>query len=417
MGQDQRRRWLLPCRQVKLSGTNPAAAVILEVTAAVFFTKKRSIINMFTGLAEGAGLGLATGISCLASCGPVYLSYLLSEQRSGKQAFTTILLLNLGRFLSYAAFGAVMGLVGESIPSSVRIPLTFSGYVLFSVYLVVSVVRVNKACGGCNVPKWMKLTKSPMLLGVLTGFSICPAFLIALTSAFHSSGALQGAMLFTGFFLGTTVYMLPFALFGLFSSKKWLNSVAKYAAIFVAVYFGIQGIRGLAGYFMKPDEVIIDQTGAGSSVAVYNAINEDTLYILTFPDIAGDMGAELFTDMQGAQGPALLLVQSDTANWESAVQSIPELAGVIAPWWMDFRSGVDLSAWQESANSLAGRRRFRLFAIEYEPYSSERAGIVYQYLARYSFRCDPDSGFTFLLTSETGCSTSDCATCPAFGNN
>ncbi len=372
---------------------------------------------MFTGLAEGTGLGLATGISCLASCGPIYLTYLLSEQRSSRQSLLTILLLNLGRFVSYAAFGAIMGFLGGSIPSSIRIPLAFSGYLLFSVYLIASVVRVNKTCGGCDIPRWMKLTKSPLLLGILTGFSLCPAFLIALTSAFNTTGPMQGAMLFTGFFLGTTVYMLPFTFFSLFSKKKWLTSVAKYAAIFVAVYFGITGIRGLAGYFLQYGDVIINETGEAGSVHIYNAISDDTLYILTFPETDGDRGVDIFTDLRGAEGPELILIQSDTTNWIGTLESIPELSGIIAPWWMDFRSKAELSPWQVNANLLAEERRFRLFAIEYEPYDTERAGIVYQYLARYSFRCDPDSGFTFLLTSDTGCApSSDCNTCPAFQN-
>ncbi len=375
---------------------------------------------MFTGLAEGTGLGLATGISCLASCGPIYLTYLLSEQRSSKQSLVTILMLNLGRFVSYAAFGAIMGMLGGSLPSSIRIPLAFSGYILFSVYMIVSVVRVNKKCGGCDIPKWMKLTKSPILLGILTGFSVCPAFLIALTSAFDASGPLNGAMLFTGFFLGTTVYMLPFAIVGLFSKKKWLNSVAKYAAIFVAVYFGIMGIRGLASYYLQSGDVLIDvhdhdEHEESGPVSIYNALEEDSIYILSFPEIDGDRGADMFNDLQGAEGPEMVLVLADTANWDDALNSIPHLSGVIAPWWMDFRSGAELSQWQENANLSAEERRFRLFAIEYEPYDTERAGIVYQYLARYSFRCDPDSGFTFLLTSETGCTTSaDCNTSPDY---
>lgn len=372
---------------------------------------------MFTGLVEGTGLGLATGISCLASCGPIYLSYLLSEQRTGRQSLITVVLLNLGRFVSYAAFGAIMGLVGGSIPSSVRIPLAYAGYILFSIYLVLSVIRVNKSCGGCAIPKWMKFTKSPVLLGVLTGFSVCPAFLIAMTSAFDSSGALQGAMLFTGFFLGTTVYMLPFAIFGLFSKKKWLNTVARYAAIFVAVYFAVLGVRGLASLYVVQEDVVIDPAGDGSEVFVYNAMEDDTLYIVTFPEIQGDLGRQMHEDIAGARGPEMVLLESTAASWSETLESIPPLSGVIGPWWMDHRSGALLQPWQEQANETVSARRFRLFAIEYEPYDSERAGVVYQYLGRYSFRCEPDSGFTFLLTSDIGCSTGDCNTCPAFQNN
>ncbi len=377
---------------------------------------------MFTGLAEGTGLGLATGISCLASCGPIYLTYLLSEQRSNKQSTITILLLNVGRFVSYATFGAIMGLLGGSIPSSVRVPLAYSGYLLFSVYLVISVVRVNKTCGGCDIPKWMKFTKSPLLLGILTGFSACPAFLIAVTSAFDTSGALQGAMLFTGFFLGTTVYMLPFAIVGLFNKKQWLNTVAKYAAIFVAVYFSIVGIRGLASYYLQSDEVIIDvnqtvTSDAGNqndeSVGIYNALNQDTLYVLTFPEISADKGTDMFSDLAGAEGPVIVLVQSDSVNYEMVLSTIPNLSAVIGPWWIDYRSEAELSQWQETVNALVAYKNLRLFAVEYEPYDTERAGIIYQYLARYSFRCADDEGFTFLLTSDVGCATdTDCNTCP-----
>jgi len=373
---------------------------------------------MFTGLAEGTGLGLATGISCLASCGPIYLSYLLSEQRTGRQSFFTVILLNLGRFVSYAGFGAIMGLVGGSIPSSIRIPLSYAGYVLFSVYLVVSVVRVNKTCGGCAIPKWMKFTKSPILLGVLTGFSICPAFLIALTSAFDSSGALQGAMLFTGFFLGTTVYMLPFAVFGLFSKKQWLNTVAKYAAVFVAVYFAVLGIRGLADHYLTDRAVLIGDTAIeeGNSF-IYNAMEEDTLYIVAFPEVEGEMGSQLYEDLLGAQGPVFVLLESSSENWQRTLDSLPRLAGVIGPWWADHRSGAELLPWQSEVNEVISERGFRFFAIEYEPYDSERAGIVYQYLGRYSFRCQRNAGFTFLISGDAGCSTGDCNTCPAFQGN
>ncbi|PIE53490.1 hypothetical protein CSA37_01100 [Candidatus Fermentibacteria bacterium] len=371
---------------------------------------------MFSGLVHGAGLGLATGISCLASCGPIYLSYLLSEQRSGKQSVYVILLLNLGRFISYAGFGAIMGIVGGYVPSSLRIPLAFGGYLLFSVYLVISVVRINKTCKGCNIPKWMQFTKSPILLGILTGFSVCPAFLIAMTSAFESSGAFSGALLFSGFFIGTSIYMIPFAVFGLFSNKQWLNSVARYAAIFVAVYFTIIGVRGLASHFFSPRKVLIEQPGARETATIFNAIEQDSLYILTFPEVEGDKGSEMFNDLEDAGGPVFVLVEAEENSWENALASIPPLSGVIAPWWMDFRSEEELQPWQELVNNAAEEQRFRLFAIEYEPYTMERAGIIYQFLSRYSFRCDPNSGFTFLLTSDAGCSTLDCNTCPAYGS-
>jgi sulfite exporter TauE/SafE len=372
---------------------------------------------MITALAQGFGLGIATGVSCLASCGPIYLSYLLGEKRSGRQSLATIVLLNLGRFVSYAGFGALMGLLGGSLPSSIRIPVAYGGYILLPVFLISSVIRTHKSCGGgCAIPRWLKFTRSPILLGMLTGFSLCPAFLIAVTGAFSSTGPLHGALLFTGFFAGTTVYLVPFAAFGLLSGRKWVNTVARYAAVFVAVYFGILGIRGMASYLFPPEQVLIDTTQPEGGTIIYSAMEQDTLYILHFPGFAADRGADMHRILEGSPGPEFVLVTASETGWRTEMDRIPPLSGVLGPWWMDHRSGAPLEQWQMEVNTLASDRGLRVFAIEYEPFDTERAGIVYQYLGRYSFRCGSGSGFTFLITADAGCSTFDCSACPALGN-
>jgi sulfite exporter TauE/SafE len=367
------------------------------------------------GFVEGLTLGLATGVSCLASCGPVYAAYLFSEKRTGRQSLGVLLTLNLGRFAAYVCFGALIGLLGGGIPNSVRVPLAYSGYILFSVFLMVSTLRVNRKCGGCGVSKWMKFTGSPFLLGILTGFSLCPAFLIAMTSALDAGGAFNGALLFAGFFLGTTVYMLPLFIAGLFTVRKWFTTVARVLAVFVAVYFLVVGVRGLAAHFFSPRDERMVQPSA--EVGVFSAVDQDTLYLLTFPETAGDRGNDLAADLAGGNMPPLVLVTADSVLWRAALERIPELSGVIAPWWFDWRSEAVLAPWQSEAVSLAEARRFRLFAVEYEPYDTERAGIVYQYVSGFGYRCEPDSGFSFLIRGDVECVASDCSTCPAFGGN
>ena len=78
-------------------------------------------------MSAGLSLGLATGLTCLASCGPVYGVYLLGEKRTGFQALWVILKLNAGRFIAYALFGALIGQLGGVIPPSVRTPIVLSG--------------------------------------------------------------------------------------------------------------------------------------------------------------------------------------------------------------------------------------------------------------------------------------------------
>jgi len=365
-------------------------------------------------LAEGLSLGLATGVSCLASCGPVYAAYLFSEKRSGRQSLLVLLTLNLGRFAAYVCFGAIIGMLGGSIPSSVRIPLSFAGYILFSIFLLVSTLRVNKKCGGCGVSRWTKFTGSPFLLGILTGFSICPAFLIALTSAFDAGGALNGALLFAGFFFGTTVYMLPLSVAGLFTAKKWFTMAARILAVFVAVYFMVIGVRGIAGYYQAPADP--RQVGTTEDPGVWNAMSQDSLYLLVFTGMAGDRGLDLAADLAGAEMPPLVIIEADSSNWGEALERIPELSGVIGPWWFDARSEAVLSQWQQLAVSAADARRFRMFAVAYEPYDLERAGVVFQYMSGFGYRCEPDSGFSFLVRADLECVSSDCSTCPALGN-
>lgn len=356
---------------------------------------------------EGLGLGLATGTACLASCGPIYVTYLLGEERRGSESLRVILLLNAGRFVAYAAFGAVIGALGGFVPRSVRAPVAYSGYILFSAYMFLSVIRTHRACTGCDIPGLMKVTRSPLLLGILTGFSICPAFLIAITGAFHSSGAVSGILLFLGFFIGTTVYMLPFSILGLLTKKEWLTRVARVAGVVVAVYFAAIGIRGIANHLAGSGG---EQTVQGEGAAVFSVMDADTIYVLSFRGDSTDYGAEFAEDLEGAGLPSLLPLSTDSTRWREAVDRIPELSAVIVPRWVDERSGVPTQPWQDSVALALRDSRLRIFALEYEPYCSETPRIIMSFLERYSFRCDPDSGFVFYMANPED--PADCATCP-----
>lgn len=366
-------------------------------------------------LIRGVALGLATGTACLVSCGPVYGAYLLSEKRSGFESLRVILELNLGRFISYAAFGALFGLLGGSIPLSVRAPLAATGYILFSIYLLLSVVRTRKTCGGCSTSRLTRITRSPVLLGVFTGFSVCPSFLIAVTSAFESSGPLSGALLFTGFFAGTTVYMLPFAVLGLFTRKAWFTTAARILAVIVSVYFLAVGVRMFINILSPGGEVTGDPRAVPSgdiSQAAYSALEEDTLYFVGFPSDSSDHAADLAAYFDSLAGPAAVFVPADSAEPAGFAARIPELSTVIVPWWTDQRSGAILYPWQVSFVETVQARRYRAFAVGYEPWCVDRAAAVMDFLDRYSFRVEPDSGFTFLMQNSTGCSPDSCATCP-----
>lgn len=372
---------------------------------------------MFESLSAGLSLGLATGLTCLASCGPVYGVYLLGEKRTGFQALWVILKLNAGRFISYAMFGALIGQLGGVIPASVRTPLVLFGYLLFSVYLLLTVVRVRKTCSGCQTGKLLKVTRSAFLLGFLTGFSICPAFLIAVTSAFNTSGPISGMMLFIGFFAGTTVYMLPFAVFGLLTMKDWVTKAARVIAVIVAIYFGAIGIRGLAQWISQSSmrrelsEMIVHESHEDADISIFSVEDSDTLYILSFAEDEQDRGVELAEQISGSNLPPLKVILFSEDQWLQQIGSVPELSAIITPVWVDSRSGIDTSPWQNSVSAYLESMRMRTFAVEYEPWCSERGYGIQSFLEMYAFRCHPDSGFTFLMLNPMGCGPNDCSSC------
>ena len=372
---------------------------------------------LFESLSAGLSLGLATGLSCLASCGPIYGVYLLEEKRTGLQALYVLLKLNAGRFIAYAIFGALIGQLGGVIPVSVRTPLVLSGYILFSIYLLLSVIRIRKTCSGCQTGKLLKITKSAFLLGFLTGFSICPAFLIAVTSAFNTSGPISGMMLFIGFFAGTTAYMLPFAVFGLLTMKDWVTKAARVVAVIVAIYFGSMGIRGLVQWISQSSmrqelsEMVVHDAHGDSDISIFSVENSDTLYILTFAEDEQDRGVELAEQISDANLPPLKVILSDKDHWLQQISSIPELSPVLTPKWIDSRSGVETSPWQDSIKAYLESMRMRTFAVEYEPWCTERGFGIQSFLEMYAFRCHPDSGFTFLMLNPLGCGPADCSSC------
>ena len=64
---------------------------------------------MYKTLLEGLLLGFSTGSLCLLTCTPIYLPYLISEDRKLSKGILAVLEISAGRFFSYLAFGAIAG--------------------------------------------------------------------------------------------------------------------------------------------------------------------------------------------------------------------------------------------------------------------------------------------------------------------
>jgi sulfite exporter TauE/SafE len=192
---------------------------------------------MMTTLAEGFLLGLTTGTTCLATCGPVYAPYLTQYSRTLPKSLLAILELSAGRFISYLVVGAAAGLIGRQVDFEGKGLITATGYCLFSVFLLITAFRTRRRDQNCPMGRWTGIVDRPLVLGILTGINICPPFLLALTKTFQGSGPLAGMTLFAAFFVGTSLFLLPISAFGLLGSQKLFRSIARWAAVAVSVWF------------------------------------------------------------------------------------------------------------------------------------------------------------------------------------
>jgi sulfite exporter TauE/SafE len=197
-------------------------------------------------LAEGLMLGLATGPICLASCGPVYAPYLMQKSRSTSQSILTLIQISAGRFVTYLLIGCAAGALGAQIASLERDWFTATAYILFSVFLVISALRTKKCDEGCRTTGWTRFAEIPFVLGMITGISFCPSFLLALTKAVDHGGAFAGALLFGAFFIGTNIYFIPFVLFGIIGKTYRVRTIARIVSCVVALWFIGQAVILLA---------------------------------------------------------------------------------------------------------------------------------------------------------------------------
>jgi sulfite exporter TauE/SafE len=85
------------------------------------------------------------------------------------------------------------------------------------------------------------------VLGFLTGVSLCPPFVVAGVRAAEAPNVAAALLFFVVFFLGTSVWMVPFAGLGWVKRNEALNTVARMAMVLIALYYLYAGVMTLIG--------------------------------------------------------------------------------------------------------------------------------------------------------------------------
>ena len=231
--------------------------------------------------------GLLAGVSsCAALIGGIVLSMskqwlnIYPDNESTIKKMSPHLMFNAGRLISYAVFGAILGLIG----SQLKISLTFTSLLILAISVLMILLGLQML--GVNslrkfqlgAPKFItryiadeknfKGRWMPSLLGALTFFLPCGFTITAQGLALLSGNALQGALIMLFFALGTLPMLIFIGLSSVkFSSKPHLSyqfsKVAGFLILFFAL-FNINSQMNLLG-FSSINDIFNSTAGSNAS--------------------------------------------------------------------------------------------------------------------------------------------------------
>jgi len=206
---------------------------------------------------EALILGLSSGPACMASCGPVLIPSLLAGQ-AGIRPSSRYLSVFLGaRLLGYLLFAAVAWQLGAlvALPAGSRMLILGVVHLLLAGALLWYAYASGRAHGqACPQSELVALSvarkrfvSGPAALGFLTGFSLCPPFVVAGLRAAALGSAAAALLFFAVFFVGTAVWFVPLAGLGCVRRSEGVTTVARMTMVIIAAYYLFLGAAMLMG--------------------------------------------------------------------------------------------------------------------------------------------------------------------------
>jgi hypothetical protein len=193
----------------------------------------------------------------MAACGPVLVPTLLTT-RTGLKSNCGFLLSFLGaRLLGYLLFAVVAWELGVliSLPPRARVILMGTVNISLAGVLLWYSYSARRNCSpGCAGSKLVQIGSTrdrtaigAAGLGLLTGLNLCPPFVTAGVRAAELGSIAQALIFFTGFFVGTSAWFVPFAGFSCIARNEELLIVARIAMVLIALFYLSLGMAMLAG--------------------------------------------------------------------------------------------------------------------------------------------------------------------------
>ncbi len=257
-------------KEKNVSNKNSANPVLVAFNVAIviviaFLILDRAGISGILNVNSSSSLitffifGLLAGLSsCAALVGGIVLSMskqwhdLYSSEQSYYKKIQPHIMFNVGRILSYAILGGVLGLVGGRL----SISLGFTAFLVIAISFLMIILGLQMiGVAGLrkfqfSMPKFVtrrianesnfKSKHMPFVMGALTFFLPCGFTITAQTIALLSGSAVQGALIMGVFALGTLpmLLLIGFSSVKLFS-KPHLSAMFSKVAGFLVIFFAI----------------------------------------------------------------------------------------------------------------------------------------------------------------------------------
>jgi sulfite exporter TauE/SafE len=203
-------------------------------------------------------VGLVGSLHCIGMCGPITLA-LPVFRNAPITLISSRILYNLGRTVTYAFMGALIGLLGQgfSLVGAQQWLSIVAGILLILIVLIPSrisarlfILKPAYQFTTFLKRKFGKLFKkqtlhSTFLIGVINGFLPCGLVYVALAGALATGSVLDGLGYMTLFGLGTLPLMFIFSLAGQFISVSVRRKFTRLIPTFIVALGILFILRGM----------------------------------------------------------------------------------------------------------------------------------------------------------------------------
>lgn len=196
-------------------------------------------------------LGISNGAVCIAYCAPVLIPYLFGEGKGVWQNFSIAAQFLSGRLLGYLLFGVIAWAVGQAIvlTSAWRDLIIGSADIVLAVFLFLyGFFKIGTTCAAEQASRRLQKVNTwwpfmlPATIGLFTGLNFCPPFLLAFTNAAGEANLFRTLLFFFLFFLGTSIFFIPFPFVGTLRRINVLMIIGKLAAGIMGIYYFYTGL-------------------------------------------------------------------------------------------------------------------------------------------------------------------------------